>query len=72
MRELLKTGETEKSAGALDRVDDPKDVLQQGRIFRVLLEAHEFRIEEAQIFQRLAEEFLQKVVHLGIPLSISI
>ena len=45
VREGLQPGQTEKAAGALDGMDEPKDVAEDVAVIRLLLEAHQLRID---------------------------
>ena len=64
VREGLQPGQTEKAAGALDGMDEPKDVAEDVAVIRLLLEAHQLRIDAFETLVGLGQELLEQVVHL--------
>ena len=56
-------GRAEEAAGALDGVDEPENVVEDLGVVRVLLETHEFDVDDVETFVGLGHEFPQQVVH---------
>ena len=67
MRQRLEPREPEKTAGALDRVNEPEDVAEDLAVVRLLLEAHQLGIDPIETLIGLGEEFPEQVVHLLAP-----
>jgi hypothetical protein len=44
-------------------VDEPKDIIENLGIVGVLLETHEFDVDDVETFVGLGHEFAQQVVH---------
>ena len=63
MGERLETRQPQKAACAFDGVYEPKDVLENFDVVRLLLEAHELYVDELEIFACLRQELAQQVVH---------
>ena len=63
MGERFQARQTEKAAGALDRVDEAENVVEDLGVVGVLLETHEFYVDYVDAFVRLGKELPQKIVH---------
>src|SRR4051794_10410208 len=63
MRERLQTRQAQEAASSLNRVDKAKDVIENLGIVRLLLEAHQFSIDDVEALTCLSEELTQQVVH---------
>ena len=63
MGERLQTRQAEEAAGALDRVDQAKDVIQNLRVVRVLLESHQLIVDGIQALAGLGQELAQQIIH---------
>ena len=63
MRQRFQPGQAEKAAGALDGMDEAKDVAEDLAVVRLLLEAHEFGVDPIETLVGLGQEFPQQVVH---------
>ena len=63
MRQRFQARETEKAAGPLDRVNQAKDVIQNLRVVRILLETHQLVIDGVQAFAGLRQKLTQQIVH---------
>ena len=63
VRQRLEPGKPKKAAGALDGMDEAKDVAEDFAVVRLLLEAHEFGIDPLETFIGLGQEFPEQVVH---------
>jgi hypothetical protein len=55
----LETGQPQEPAGALDGMDEPKDVAQKTFVIRVLLKLDQLDIEFRQTFRALHKKFAQ-------------
>jgi len=47
----------------LDRMNEPKDVIENFGVVRILFKAHEFDVDHVETLVRLGHEFAQQVVH---------
>ena len=63
MRQRFQPRQPQKSAGALDGVDETKDVIQNPGVVRILLEPDQLIIDGVQALARLRQELAQQVVH---------
>ena len=63
MSQRFQPRQLEKSAGAFDGVDEPKDVFENFDVVWFLLEAHQFYVDEVEVFARLRQELAQEIVH---------
>jgi hypothetical protein len=63
VRKRLESRQAEKSARALDGVDEAEDVVQDLAVVGFLLELHEFDVDRVQALAGFGEEFTQQVVH---------
>src|SRR5581483_1693866 len=59
----LKPWQSEKSAGALDGVDEAKNVVEDVGVVGILLETDQLDVDNVEAFVGLGEEFVQQVVH---------
>ena len=59
--------QAQETAGALDGVDQPKDVIENLRVARVLLEPHQLIVDRIQALIGLRQELPQKIVHTSTP-----
>ena len=55
--------QAEKAARALDRMDQPENVREDGRVVRLALEFHEFEIDDIETLGRLGQKLRQEIVH---------
>ncbi len=65
MRQRFQPRQPEKAAGALDGVNQAKDVAENVTVVRLLLEAHEFGVDPIETLVGLGQELTQQVVHTG-------
>ena len=63
MGQRLKTRQTEKTAGALDGVDEAKHVAENLGIVGLLLETNELDVDHVEALVGFDQEFLEQVVH---------
>ena len=73
MRQAFEPGQAEKTAGALDGVDDAEDVGEDAGVRRLALEAHELRADRLQLLRSFRKEILEKLFHrpLAAPVATS-
>ena len=64
MAELLELGEAQETAGALDRVDHPKDTIDELSGTRTRLEGDQVAIGLIQVFEALDQEFANDSVNI--------
>ena len=67
MGQRLEARQAEEAARALDRVNQPEDIVENAGIIRVLLELHELNVDDVQAFMRFGQEFAEKIVHEPTP-----
>ena len=65
----FETGQSKKAAGALDRMDEAKDVAEDFDVVRLALEAHELGVNAIEILVGLGQELAKQVVHEEAPSS---
>ncbi len=63
MRERFQPRQAEEAAGALDGVHEAEDVTEDLGVVGILLETHEFDVDDVETLVRLGHEFPQQVVH---------
>jgi len=63
MRQSFEAREAEKTAGALDGVNEAENVIENFRVIRILLEFHQLNVDEIETFVGLGEEFAKKIIH---------
>jgi hypothetical protein len=63
VRDPFQTGEPKETAGPLDGVHQPEDVIQDGGVVRLLLELDEFNVNNIETFAGLGQKFSEEVVH---------
>ena len=63
MRQRLEPRQIEKAAGAFDGVNEPENIGEDFGVVRILLEPHEFDVDDVETFVGLGHKFLQQVVH---------
>jgi hypothetical protein len=56
-------GKAQKAAGALDRVHQPEDVIQDLCVVGLLLEPHQLIVDGVQALAGLRQELTQQVIH---------
>jgi hypothetical protein len=66
MRDRLEPTEAQEPAGALQRVQDPEDVVEDGAITRSVFEGDEVEVEPVEHFARLDEEVAHDALHLVV------
>ena len=64
---VLRPWQAEETAGALDRVYQAEDVIQNLCVVGVLLEPHQLIVDRVQALIGLRQEFPQKIIHLSMP-----
>src|SRR6266496_3502216 len=67
MRKRLQPRQSEKSAGAFDRVDQAEDVVEDLGVVRILLEADQLDVDDVEALIGLGQEFAQQFVHGNAP-----
>src|SRR6185312_13336777 len=68
MRQGLEARQAEEAAGTLDRVNETKDVVDDGGVAGLPLETHELDVDDVETLVRLGHELPQQVVHRETPL----
>ncbi len=63
MRQRFQPRQAEEAAGALDGVNQPKDVIQNLGVARILLELHQLIVDRIQAFAGFGQEFPQQIIH---------
>src|ERR1700761_2227517 len=63
MRKRLEPRQSQKTAGAFDGVNQPKDVIQNLGVVRLLLELHQLIVDGVQAFAGLRQKLSQEIVH---------
>ena len=67
MRKRLQPRQSEKSAGAFDRVDQAEDVVEDLGVVRIPLEADQLDVDDVEALIGLGQEFAQQFVHGNAP-----
>ena len=67
MRQRLEPRQAEEAAGALDGVDEAKDVAEDVGVIRILFEAHQLDIDTSRLSFVSVRELPQQVVHTQAP-----
>src|SRR6266704_4800487 len=67
MGQRFQPRQPEKAASALDGVDQTKNVIEDLRVIRILLEPNQLIIDRIQALVGLRQEFPQKIVHQNTP-----
>ena len=57
MRHRFQSRKSEEPAGSLDGVQETENIIEDRPVFRVILEAHQFGIDDIQALGRLRQEF---------------
>ena len=65
MRDRAQSGQAKETAGSFDRMNKPKDIVDQGRIVRFLLKFHQFDVKRRDVFGRFGEKFAEQLIHSG-------
>ena len=65
VRQRFQPRQREKTARALDGVNQAKNIAENGAVVRFLLEAHELGVDQIETLVGLSQEFTQQVVHTG-------
>ena len=63
MRQRFEPRQPEEAAGPLDGVNEAKDVVENLRVVRFLLESNQLHVDGVEAFVRLGEKLTQQVVH---------
>jgi hypothetical protein len=66
MGQRFQARQPEKAASALDGVDQAKDVIENLRVVRILLEPNQLIIDRIQTFAGFRQEFPQQIVHMKL------
>src|SRR5262249_27942698 len=61
--ERFQARQAEKTTGALDRVDEAKNVVEDLGVVGILLESDEFHVDDVEGLVRLGEEFLREIIN---------
>jgi hypothetical protein len=67
MGQRFEARQAEKAAGALDGVHQPKDVIQDLGVVRILLEPYQLIIDRIQALVGLRQELTQQIIHQNTP-----
>jgi hypothetical protein len=59
----LEPRQAEEAAGALDGVDQPKNIVEDLGVVRLLLETHELNVDDVEAFAGFGQEIPQQLVH---------
>ena len=63
MRQRFQPRQAQKAAGALDGVDQAKDVIQNLGVVRILLEPHQLIVDGVQALAGLGQKLPQQIIH---------
>jgi hypothetical protein len=63
MSQRFQARQPEKAASALDGVDQAKDVIENLRVIRILLEPNQLIIDRIQTFAGFRQELPQQIIH---------
>ena len=63
MRERLEPRQAEKAAGALDRVDETEDVVEDFEVVGIGLELDQLDVDDIDALAGLGQKFPQQIVH---------
>jgi len=63
MGECFQPRQAQKAAGALDRVHQAEDVIEDLRVARILLEPHQLVVDRIQALAGLGQKFAQQIIH---------
>jgi hypothetical protein len=69
MGQALEAGQPKKAAGALDRMDEAKDVSEDLGVVRFALETDELGVNVIEILVGLGQKLAEQVVHEKAPSS---
>jgi hypothetical protein len=69
MGQALEAGQPKKAAGALDRMDEAKDVAEDLGVVRFALETDELGVNVIEILVGLGQKLAEQVVHEKAPSS---
>ena len=58
MGDRFEPGQAQKAAGPLDRMDQPEDILKDCSVLGILLELHQFDVENRKALGAFREEFV--------------
>src|ERR1700740_175643 len=63
MRQRFEPGQSEKAASALDGVDKAKNIAEYLPVVRLLLETHEFGVDQIEALVGFGQEVPQQLIH---------
>ena len=63
MGQRFQPRQSEETAGALDRVNEAENVVENLRVVRILLELDQLNVHEVEALGGLGQEFAEKIVH---------
>src|SRR5579871_4686244 len=63
MRQRLEPRQAEKPAGPLDGVHQAKNIIENLRIVRILLEPNKLHVDHVETLVRLRQELTQQIIH---------
>src|ERR1700704_179954 len=63
MGQRFEPGQSNKSTGSLDGMDEAKDIVENALVVRFLLETHQLDIDNVQAFAGLGEKIAQQFIH---------
>ena len=63
VRQRFKPRQAEKAASAFDGVNEAKNIAKDAAVIRLLLETHEFGVDEIEALAGLSEKVAQQLVH---------
>ena len=71
MRHCFKSRQSKETASPLDGVQQAENIVEDRPVFRVILEAHQFGIDDVQALARFGQEFADEIIH-GRPRTVLI
>ena len=71
MRDGFKPRQPEKAARSLDGVKEAENIVENGPVLRVVLEAHQLGIDDVQTLRRFRQKFADEIIH-GMPRTVLI
>ncbi len=63
MGQRFEARQSEKAAGAFDRMNQPEDIIENLRVVRILLETNELIIDSIETLVGFGQKFPQQIVH---------
>ena len=63
MGDCFQSRQAQKAARPFDGVKKTENVVENGPVFRIVLETHQFGIDDVQALRRFRQEFTDEIVH---------